>query len=78
MEEFIEDAKDASRDEEMLCAYDKEWETRLWGKEEGLDEGYDKARHEIVENMLKKNMDISLISEITKLSKEEILEIKNS
>ena len=78
MEEFIEDAKDASRDEEMLCAYDKEWETRLWGKEEGLDEGYDKARHEIVKKMLEDDVPIETISKYTKLSEEEILEIKNS
>ena len=86
MGEFIEDAKEASHDEEILCAYDKEWETKEWGREEGLKEGYDsgfsdgiKQRNtEMVENMLKANMEISLISKITNLSEKEILEIKKS
>ena len=42
------------------------------GLEKGIEQGENKKSIEIAKIMLDKNMDISLISEITKLSKEEI------
>ena len=48
------------------------------GKIEGLAEGIKQNTHEIVTNMLNKNLDIKLISEATGLSEEEIIKIKAS
>jgi len=50
-----------------------------WKKEEksGREEGKKEAMEQTVKNMLKKKMDIELIQEITGLSKEEIIKIKN-
>ena len=48
-------------------------EARLEGKKEGRQEG----RQEIMLNMLKKSAEVSFISEVTGLSKEEINKIKN-
>ena len=42
------------------------------GKEEGLKEGIKKGKLETAKNMLKKGLDINLVSEITGLSIEEI------
>ncbi len=77
MEEFIKDAKDASRENDTLTSYDKEWETKLWGREEGREEGIEETKINIAKNMLKKGMEISLISEITDLSEEDIKDIKS-
>ena len=74
MEEFIKDAKDASRDNDTLTSYDKEWETKLWGREEGIEE----TKINIVKNMLNENLDLSLIEKITGLTKEEIKDIQNN
>ena len=86
MEEFIKDAIKASKNEILLEAYDKEWALKDEGKREGYDSGYDSGfddgieqnKIEMVRNMLTKNLDINLISEITGLSLEEIEEIKNN
>ena len=47
------------------------------GIEQGLEKGSKEKSMEIAKNMLNKNMDIDLISELTNLSSEEIEEIKN-
>jgi len=47
-------------------------------REEGINEGKDEAKFEIARNMLSKDYTIEDISEITGLSKDEILEIQNS
>ena len=49
-------------------------EARLEGKKEGRQQ---EGRQEIVLNMLKKSAEVSFISEVTGLSKEEINKIKN-
>ena len=46
------------------------------GIEKGIKEGKIEEQKEIAREMLKKKMPIELISEITKLSKEEIEELK--
>jgi len=76
MEDYIKDAVNASGDEILLEAYDKEWALTDLGKQEGFKEGFEEAKTEIVCNMLRKNMDVNLISEITGLSTDEINNIK--
>ena len=90
MEEFIKDAIKASSNDILLEAYDKEWALKDEGKREGYNSGYDSGYDsgfdagieqrniEMVRNMLTKNLDVNLISEITGLSLEEIEEIKNN
>jgi len=46
------------------------------GIEQGIQEGIEKAKIETVKEMLKENLDIKLISKITKLKEEEIINIK--
>jgi len=109
MEEYVNDAIDASGDEMILEAYDKEWALKDLGKQEGYQEGFDEgkqegfeagktegfetgktegfeagktegfenAKLEIVRNMLTKNIDITLISELTGLGIEQINSISN-
>lgn len=48
------------------------------GIKEGIKEGINQKQTEIVKNMLLKNMDISLISEITNLNEKEIIKIKRT
>lgn len=52
-------------------------ETYQRGIEIAKEEGETQKEAEIVKNMLKEKMDISLISKITTLPEEEILQIKN-
>jgi len=85
MEDYIKDAVIASNDEILLEAYDKEWALKDEGLRDGITQGIEQGitqgslqkEAEIVCNMLKKNMDINLISEITGLSLDEINKIKN-
>lgn len=74
MEDYIKEAVIASNDEILLEAYDKEWALR----DEGLRDGIEQNKIEIVCNMLKENMDINLISKITGLSLEEINKISSN
>ena len=46
------------------------------GREQGLEQGREQERQTMVLNMLKKKTDISFISEVTGLSKEQIEKIK--
>ena len=90
MEEFIKDAINASKNDILLESYDKEWALKDEGKREGYNSGYDSGydsgfddgieqnKIEMVRNMLTKNLDVNLISEITGLSLEEINKIKNN
>lgn len=48
------------------------------GKEEGKKEGISIGKEELIKNMLNKNMDINLISEIANISLERIEEIKKN
>lgn len=56
-------------------------ESRRQGLEEGIQEGIKEGKKEVtieyIKNMIDKKMDINLISEITNLSKEEIIKIYN-
>ena len=55
-----------------------ESERRRNALREGREQGVEQTQVEFVTNMLKKNLDIELISEISKLSEEEIMKIKES
>ena len=46
------------------------------GLKDGLKQGESKRNAEIAKEMLKKGFEVSIISEITKLNKKEIEEIK--
>ena len=46
------------------------------GLEQGLEQGTEQSKNEIAKNMLKENMDISLISKLTGLSNEQINNLK--
>ena len=46
------------------------------GRETGIKEGKKESQIEIIKNMLDKNMDLNLISDITNISIEEINKIK--
>ena len=46
-------------------------------KEEGREEGREEGHEELILKMLKKELDISLVSEVTGLSEEEIRKLKN-
>ena len=48
------------------------------GIEQGLEKGIKKTQVETVKKMLEKELDLSLIEEITNLTKEEIMKIKES
>ena len=51
---------------------------RLSGIEQGIEQGTKQVAKQTTINMLNKNLDIKLISEITGLNEEEIIEIKNT
>ena len=46
------------------------------GIKQGLERGTEQSKNEIAKNMLKKGLDISLISEVTGLSNEQINNLK--
>ena len=46
------------------------------GLEQGLERGTEQSKNEIARNMVKKGLDISLISEVTGLSNEQINNLK--
>ena len=80
MEKFLEDAVELSRDEDLLESYNKvEADIELAAdeaNERGIKQGVSQTRREVAEDMLKENLDIQMISRISKLTEKEILEIK--
>ena len=94
MEKYINDAINASGEDILLEAYDKEWALKDLGRREGYDEGYDSGvtdginlgieqgkeqrNIEMVRNMINENASIDFISKVSGLSIEEINKIKNS
>ena len=53
---------------------DVEQEIRM----EGVQQGWQEGRQEVVSNMLKKNTDVDFISEVTGMSVKEIKKLKKS
>ena len=85
MEEYINEAIDASHNKSVMDKYDDEWykgQYKKWGemvgREKGKEEGIKQEKINTVKNMLKKKSDINFISEITGLSLEEINNIKTN
>ena len=76
MEEYVKEAEKVSFEGGVGESYDKEWALKDQayrdGKDEGREEGSTTKAIEIAKSMLEKNMDIALISELTKLSIKEI------
>ena len=59
----------------MTALFDQDYITRMYGvdqRREGKEEGKKEGKEETALKMLKKGMDIGIISEITDLSAEEI------
>ena len=50
---------------------------RLEGQQEGMQKGRLEGRQQVILNMLKKELDVSLISEVTGLSEKEIKKLQN-
>lgn len=86
MKDYIDDAKVASRDEDLLESYDKEWALKdqalrdgfAEGMEQGVKQGIEQRDKEIIINMYNDKVDIKTIAKYTKLSKEEINKIINN
>ncbi len=53
------------------------WEGEREGIKKGRQEGRQEERQQVVLNMLKKKLNISVISEVTGLSEKEIKKLKN-
>ena len=67
--------KETEGGEAKMCAITEQWFND--GKAEGIAEGKAEGYNSVAEEMIKKNMSVSLISEITKLSVERLKEISN-
>ena len=82
MDRLKEEVVEINNDEEMIKLLSDEDEERLYintmkeiGKEEGVKEGIEQNKLEMVKRMLKENIDISTISRVSGLSEKEIKEI---
>ena len=83
MEEAREEIERLSKDKDIIGLYDAElvekkvWNTKMAyatkiGLEKGIKEGLEQGKREVALKMLEKNMEKSLIREITGLTDEEI------
>lgn len=79
LKEYINEAEQASRKDDLLTAYDQELKTKEWGHQEGYKEGHkegiEEARINMVKNMIEENISNEVISKVTGLSEEKIKEI---
>ena len=86
-EKFVSDCEDACKDVKWLS----EWKSDFWadvvrhnvledakneGLKVGIEQGIEQKETEMIKGMLKKNIDIETISEITGISLKEIKEIE--
>ena len=91
MDEALDELERISSDEKIIGLYDKEkvekkiLNTRLRGakeegleegKKEGLEEGKKEGKKDIARKMLKRNMSIEDIKELTGLTHEELEKLK--
>ena len=84
-DKYIRKVINMSKDSFILHEWEKEkldelveYEKRKNALEEGLEQGIEQNKLEVVINMLNKKFDNNLISEITGLNEEEIIKIKES
>ena len=82
MDRLKEEVVEINNDEEMIKLLSDEDEERLYintmkeiGREEGVKEGIEQNKLEMVKKMLDKKLDIELISELSELNEKEIKEI---
>ena len=86
MKSILDKVMELSRDERLIGLYNteelreaREYGMKMAGIEEGMQKGIQKGieqnQKQVVINMLKENLDINLISKISGLSPEEILEL---
>ena len=84
-EKFVSDCEDACKDVKWLS----EWNPDFWAdvvrhnvledaKNEGLKEGIEQNKIEMVKGMIKKNIDLKTIAEIAGISLKEVQSIKTS
>ena len=93
MEDYQKEVSEISHNKAVTHKYTKEWEEEQkalererigtkrgekLGMERGIKQGISQTRREVAEKMLRKNMDINDIVEISELSKEEIEKIKKT
>ena len=87
MEKYAKDTIDMNNDDEFKDILTWEEDQRLimessllYAKDEGIVQGIEKGEYskqiEIAMNMIKKNLDISLVSEVTGLTIKEIESLK--
>ena len=76
MDEYMKEAEEVSFEGGVGEAYDKEWALRDQGYREGMSQGKSKEKIEIAKNLLKNNVDISVIASSTGLTEDEINSLK--
>ena len=80
LEEVFNNMEELNMNKVFLGMYDEEEENKKMMnsmKLEGLEEGIGQRNIEIAKNMINKNIDINIISEVTGLTIEEIENLKN-
>jgi len=82
-EKFIVKIKDANSSDRIIQDWMVEENNRLrlegqlaYAKDEGIEQGIEENKIDVIRSMLKKNIDYNTISEITNKSVEEIKEIE--
>ena len=76
MEEYIEEAVEVSKDDELLEAYDKEWAMEDLGRQLGREEGKEEGILSVARSLIESGMDIEEIVKHTNLSTEKILSLQ--
>ena len=83
LEEVFNNMEELNMNEVFLGMYDEEEENKkmmnsmkLEGLEEGIGQGIEQEKIEIAKNMMNKNIDINVISEVTGLNVEELENLK--
>ena len=61
----------------MSCYQEVLYKAEQKGVKKGMQKGRQEERRDVILSMLQKNLDISLISEVTGLPKAKILKLKN-
>ena len=88
-EYLVDEVERLSEDEHIIGLYDGEKHARMVqnsiinyevkkGIEKGLQQGIEQKQKDVVINMLKENMDLTLISKIVNIPVEQVEEIKNN
>ena len=80
MEEYIEEAENVCLEEDLLESYDKELAFKEECYKEGFEEGYkigfEEETRKVAKKLLKKKMDLNIISESTGLSMDELKKLE--